>query len=505
MKRYSAPVIVLGLLTLIQLVNGLWRIGVMYQEGLRAGVRPLQFSGGLLEEIALSGLIALAAWWWLPRGERRAAAWALRFLAFAWLLALSHLVWAFQLGFFERGVTWAVLLILFVLGIPGRVASAGVQPQSFTAVEGKRHPAAVGAFIFWVLQLPHLFFPYHWTDTKDTWACRAAAFDASGGMQGIFDCLDPARPPLHSILLWLGYTNGTIEGRLLPFLMVGAFGLVLYHFVRRVAPTLAPWALLWFFMTVRVYQGAVSNYADVPVMIAITLGIFLALDQDLVPSRWHAIIFAVLAGAAAALIKRDGGALVVVATGITWWFHHRRREPRLYAALAGAVAGFALWSMRPEALHAPAVFDLRFSSIEAPALPIHLVSQAEPGASEPDPTRATAQTYVTMFYGMQGQILSHYGFSMFVPAWIILGIWVWRRNEPLSPEARLYTWLAILGWLAIVGMYVVHVSTGHPYRGSLHVIRTAFGRHLVHMFAFTLLSAAALAQVLLAPARSRAP
>jgi hypothetical protein len=61
-----------------------------------------------------------------------------------------------------------------------------------------------------------------------------------------------------------------------------------------------------------------------------------------------------------------------------------------------------------------------------------------------------------------------------------------------------------MGWLAIVGIYVVHVSTGHPYRGSLRVIRTAFGRHLVHMFVFALLSAAAMAEVLVARARARA-
>jgi hypothetical protein len=396
-----------------------------------------------------------------------------------------------------------MLLLLFGIGIPVRIRRAATDQADQAPALTLRHPALLGGLVFWLLQLPHLFFPYHWTDTKDTWACRAAAFDATGSLQGIFECLDPGRPPLQSVLLWLGHTNGTIEGRLLPFLLVGAFGLVLYRILRRVAPTLAPWGVLWFFMTVRVYQGAVSSYADVPVMIAIALGIFLAIDVDLIPSRWQAVGFAVVAGAAAALIKRDGGALILVATAALWWFLPRRRDPRLYAALVGAVVGFGIWSARPAALAAPAVYDVRIG-LETPALPIRLIAQEGVPDLQPDTTRATVQTYLTMFYGMQGQVLSHYGFGMFVPTWIILAVWVWRRREVLSPEARLHTWIALLGWLAIVGIYVVHVSTGHPYRGSLRVIRTAFGRHLVHMFVFALLSAVAMADALLAGSRRKA-
>jgi hypothetical protein len=289
-------------------------------------------------------------------------------------------------------------------------------------------------------------------------------------------------------MLWLGHTNPVMEGRLLPFLVAGAFGLVLYRLLRRVAPRFAPWGVLWFFMTVRVYQGTVSNYADVPVMMAIAMGVFLALDEKLAGSRWQAVAFAVVAGAAAALIKRDGGALIVVATAVTWWFLPRRRDPRIYAALAGAALGLVLWSARPGFLAAPHMFQL--------------VSGGA-GAITADAAGVTLQTYLTMFYGMQGQALSHYGFSMFVPLWIILAIWLWRRHEGLPPEARVHTWIALLGWLAIIGIYVVHVSTGYAYRGSLRVIRTAFGRHLVHMFVFALLSAAAMAEVLVARARAR--
>jgi hypothetical protein len=512
MKRYPPAVIVLGLGTAIQAGTALWRIGIMYQEGLAAGPRPIQLTIGLLEEVGLSLFIAFVAWWWLPRSERTGGAWAIRFIGFAWILALGQMTWVVTAGFFEHGVSWAILLLLFIAGTlirgrPGDQASL-VSSGDSVAAEETPHPAALAGAVLWLMQLPHLFFPYHWTDTRDIWACRAVAFDMRGNLTGIFDCLDPGRPPLHSVLLWLGHTNGTMEGRLLPFLLVGAFGLVIFHFFRRLAPRVAPWGLLWFFMTVRVYQGAVSNYADVPVMIAIAIGIFLALDdRKLVGSTWQAFLFALIAGMAAALIKRDGGALVFVAGGVVLVLLRRWRKPLTYAALTGAALGLVLWSIRPANLYVPSVFDPRSAAPEVsspapiplvPALPVVSIAQTDSVQQVvPDTINATVGTYVTMFYGMQGQILSHYGFGLFAPTWIILGIWVWRRKEKLPPEGRLYAWIAVLGWLAIVGIYVVHVSTGHPYRGSLRVIRTAFGRHLVHMFAFALLSAAAMAEVVL--------
>jgi hypothetical protein len=499
-KRHPALLVVLALLTAVQASTGIWRIVIMYQEGLRAGARPLVLTSGLAEEIGLSLALAVAAWWWLPAGGRTWPRWAVHFIAMGWLLAIGQLVWVLLLGFFEHGVSWGLLLLLFAAGSVRR--GRRMEPAE-PAARAKLHPALLGGIVFWLLQLPHLFFPYHWTDTKDIWACRTIAFDQTGGLAGIFSCLDPGRPPLHSILLWLGHTNPVLEGRLLPFLLVGAFGIVLYHVLRRLAPVLAPWAVLWFFMTVRVYQGAVSSYADVPVMLAIALGIFVALDGGLAASRWEGVIVGVLAGAAAALIKRDGGALIVVATALIWWFVPRRRDPRIYAALAGAAAGFLLWSIRPEHLSSPSVFDVQIGEAPVNDLPIRLVVQETVSPAPPD-TSVTVQTYLTMFYGMQGQMLSHYGFGMFVPLWIILAVWLWRRREPLTPDGRLYTWIAAMGWLAIVGIYVVHVSTGHPYRGSLRVIRTAFGRHLVHMFVFALLSAAAMAEVLVARARARA-
>ena len=502
MKRRPAILLVLGVLTAVQVGIGLWRVIDLYQVSLRKGVTPFTPAITLLDEIGLSCAIAFVAWWWLPRNGRTWHGWAVHFILAGWILAIVQLAWVLLMGFFEHGVSWATLLLLVIGGtvVRGRdVPPAALEPTV------ARPPALVGAVLFWLLQVPQLFFRYHWTDTKDIWACRTVAFDATGGLAGIFDCLDPGRPPLQSILLWLGHTNGMLEGRLLPFLMVGAFGLILYRVLRTLAPTLAPWGVLWFFMTVRVYQGAITSYADVPVMLAIAVGVLLAVRDDLVASRGLAVAGALIAGAAATLIKRDGGVLIVVAAVVTWWFAPHRRDPRVYAAVIGVILGFVMWSVRPASLATPSVFDIQIGAAEAPALPLVPVSWQE-GVPDfrPDTASATLQTYVTMFYGMQGQMISHYGFGMFVPLWIILGVWLWRQRESLSPEGRLYSWIALAGWLAIIGMYVVHVSTGHAYRGSLRVIRTAFGRHLVHMYVFALLSAVAMAEALVARARARA-
>lgn len=497
-------VILLGLLTLIQAGVGLWRIGVLFQQGQKHGVRPLVLSAGLFEEIAISLVLAVLAWWWLPSGVRTWTRWAIYFLIFAWALALVQLCWALAAGSFDRAVTLGALAILLVLGLwarsrPGAPVSHDNELPRFRLT----HPALIAALLFFLLQSPHLFFTYHWTDTTDIWACRAVAFDGRGDLSGMFDCIDPSRPPLYSVLLWLGHTNPTLEGRLLPFLMVGAFGIVVFHLLRRIAPRLAPWGLLWLFMTVRVYQGAITNYADVPVMIAIGIGAFLAAERDLIGSEWQAVIFGLVAGAAAALIKRDGIVMLGVATLILFWFSTRRASPRLYASLAGAALGVALWLFRPAHVYVPDQYTPEVAAASpmlasaAPVPVLDLVPQGDRPIQVADTIQVTPQLFVEMLYGMQGQVLSHYGYSMFVPAWIILALWVWRARVRLPPGARQWGWIGVLGWLAIVGLYAVNVLTGHAERATLYVIRTGFGRHLVHMFVFALLHATALASALI--------
>jgi hypothetical protein len=498
-QRRKAAVIVLALFTAWQLGVALWRVGIMLQEGIKHGTLPLVLGSGLAEEVGLSVVLALVAWWWLPAGRRSWPRWAIHFLVFAWSLALVQLCWAMAAGYFARGVSWATLGVLLILGSwmrtrPGADLPPAEGPPGFRLT----HPALLGALVFWLLQAPHLFFTYHWTDTRDIWACRAIGFDARGDLSGLFDCVDPSRPPLHSILLWLGHNDPTMEGRLLPFLMIGAFGLVVYHLLRKVAPRLAPWGVLWFFMTVRVYQGAVTSYADTPAMLAITIGAVLATEADLIPSTWLATVFAAVAGAAATLIKRDGAVMLMVTTAVVVWFATRRSSPRLYGALAGAALGIALWLFRPAQINVPDPYGPGIDSSSVSAAPLHPpVKVGKHKAIMPaDTMQVTPQLFVTMAFGMQGQVLSHYGYGMFVPAWIILAIWVWRARLRLPPEARRWGWMGLLGWLAIVGLYVVNVVTGHPERATLYVIRTGFGRHLVHMFVFCLLHATALGAAL---------
>ncbi|MGE0351670.1 MAG: hypothetical protein AB7I33_06910 [Gemmatimonadales bacterium] len=471
-RREQYPFVVAGVLTAIQAGTAVWRMTVMFREGLAVGFRPLVLSAGLAEELLLALAIGLAAWWWLPADERTGHGWALRFLGLVWGLALGTyvvgLVWHF-----DHRVTWALLLALSIAGAWARRShgSTGIAPP---ALAGSR-PVLWAAAAVWLLQLPHLFFPYHWTDTKDIWACRAVAFEQLG-FRGIFECLDPPRPPLQSVLLWLGHTNQTIEGRLLPFLMVGAAGLVVYRLLRELSPRLAPWGLFWFFATVRIYQGSVSNYADVPTMIAILVGIAVAADRRgvLLRSPTQAVLLAFVAGAVAALIKRDGVVMIGIGTAVVLFFQRGQWRLRSFAGVAGAAVGILAWTLRPGWLQAPPVY-----TIEPPG----------PGV---------LRVLITMLYGMQGQALSHYGYGMSIWLWAILAVWLYlRKDAPApSPTARQWTWVALVGWAGLIGIYAGQVLTGHEGRGSLYVIRTAFGRHMVHMFPFALLSAIGFAEAL---------
>src|SRR3989442_2721682 len=107
---------------------------MMLREGLAAGVRPLGPSPGLGADLLMCGLLALAAWWWLPLhasgadGPRRAAAWALRFLLVAWGLAIAHYAWGLALGRLTPSLTWPVLVFYFVGGAWVRRAPVSAAP-----------------------------------------------------------------------------------------------------------------------------------------------------------------------------------------------------------------------------------------------------------------------------------------------------------------------------------------------------------------------------------------
>ena len=490
LPRPRAAWIALGVLTAAQVGIGTWRAGVMLREGLAAGVQPFVLSG-VAGELALSVAIAALAWWWLPArgGGRSLAAWAVRFILLAWTLALAHYAFAWATGRLAPFVTLVALILLAALGAWVRRWPADASPAATSPAPDPRHPALWLAAAFWVFQLTHLVFPYHFTDAQDIWACRAFKFAEHGALTGVFDCLDPARPPLYSVMLWLGAGDPTFQGRLLPTLMVGAFGLLFYHLLRRVAPRLAPWGVLWLFVTDHVMKGAVSFYAGVPVMIAAAVAIVLAVDDGALAPRRLAIIGAVIAGAAVALIRRDGLPEFAVAGAVVMMRTRAWRGPRLWAAAAGAAVGYLTWTLRPAALHAPPLF--------APTL--------DPQA--PWTLAAAAHAMGRLLYGAQGQVFSHYGYGVFAWGWIIVAVWAASRR-PAPGNGSLARDLGLAGlaaWLATLGLYAILTFTGHPQMSTLFIIRTGFGRHLVHFYPLCLLHAVSLGERLLSAGPTASP
>jgi hypothetical protein len=494
--RSRAAWIVLGLLTAVQVGIGTWRAAVMFQQGLAAGVRPVGPSAGLGADLLLCGLLALAAWWWLPaRGHRSAAAWALRFLTLTWVVALVDYGWALATGRLAPAVTWVALGVAFIAGVWVRRTGPSPSEDRTTATEPavsrSVHPALWLALAFFLAEVPHLVFPYHYTDAVEIWACRAFKFAERGALSGIFDCLDPPPPPLHSVILWMGVGDPTFQGRLLPLLLFGAFVLLFYYLLRRVAPALAPWGLVWLLVTDHVLKGQITAYAGVPVMLAIAVAIVVATDDGaLIPTRALALTIGAVAGAAVALIRRDGLPEFVVAMGVLIWLASppQRRDWRLWAPLAGAAVGYLSWTLRPAAVHAPALF--------APTL----AAQSEAAVSA---LRAMAR----LAYGVQGQVFSHYGYGAFAWSWLIVVIWVARRGggggvggegeATRAALARRFGLAGLAGWVATYAAYAALTFLGQPHMSTLFIIHTGFGRHLVHFYPFCLLHAVASAERLL--------
>jgi len=476
--------IALGALTAAQLGIGVWRAAVMLRQGVEAGARPFVLSG-VAGEVALSALLAALAWWWLPArgsGGRSLAAWAVRFVLFAWTLALAHYVVGLATGRLAPFVTPVALVLFAALGAWVRRWSGSPGPAATSPTPDTRHPVLWLAVALWLYQLVHLPFPYHFTDAHDIWACRAFKFAEHGALTGVFDCLDPARPPLYSVLLWLGAGDPTFQGRLLPTLMVGAFAILFYRLVRRVAPRLAPWGVVWLLATDHVMKGAVSFYAGVPVMIAAVVAIALWVDDGTLAPRRLAIVGAAVLGAAVALIRRDGLPEFAVAGAVVMLRTRAWREPRLWAAAAGVAVGYLSWTLRPAVLHAPALFAPTLD----PQVPWTLAS--------------AAHAMGRLLYGAQGQVFSHYGYGVFAWGWIVLAVWAWRRAG--GPALAVTLGLAgLAAWLATLALYAILTFAGHPQMSTLFVIRTGFGRHLVHFYPLCLLHAVNLAERLL-PGRS---
>jgi hypothetical protein len=488
--------IVLGLLTATQIGIGAWRAILMFRGGLAAGVRPLAWSAGLGADLLLCGLLAVVSWWWLPsrapRDAPRWGEWGIRFLVVTWIVALSHYVWGLAAaGPLWPPLTWIVLALLFGAGTWIRRSTA---PRDISASDpAPLPPPARGtrlafgiAAAFFVAQLPHLVFTYSFTDAKTIWACRGFKLAEHGSLTGIMDCLDPARPPLHAVLLWLGMGDPTFEGRLLPLLMFGAFVLVVYQLLRRVAPRLAPWGIVWLLVTDHVFKGQVSSYTGVPEMLAIVVGLAVLIDERaLASTRRFAMLIAVVAAAAVSLTRRDGFPEFLVTVGVLMLVTRRWRDPIPWVLVAAACAAYLSWMVRPE--------ELQFG----PAFPPSLSSTAGVLLQAEGDTPSFVGRLWMLLYGAQGQVLSHYGYGVFTWGWIILTVWA-RRSlgapDPGRAPATLYGIAGISGWLATLGAYAALTLLGHPYMTSLFVLRTGFGRHLVHFFPLCLLHATAIAE-----------
>ena len=471
LPRPRAVWIALGTLTAAQVGIGTWRAGVMLREGLAAGEQPF----------VLAGVACVFA--------------ALCYAEFASMVPVAGSAYTYAYATLGELFAWIIgwdLILEYAVGAATVAHGWSAHFQEFTPLFGFAVPATVRtapllAAAFWVFQLTHLVFPYHFTDAQDIWACRAFKFAEHGALTGVFDCLDPARPPLYSVMLWLGAGDPTFQGRLLPTLMVGAFGFLFYHLLRRVAPRLAPWGVLWLFVTDHVMKGAVSFYAGVPVMIAATVAIALAVDDGALAPRRLAIIGAVIAGAAVALIRRDGLPEFAVAGAVVMMRTRAWREPRLWAAAAGAAVGYLSWTLRPAVLHAPPLF--------APTL--------DPQA--PWTLAAAAHAMGRLLYGAQGQVFSHYGYGVFAWGWIVVVVWAARRATGNLPLATLMGLAGLAAWLATLALYAILTFTGHPQMSTLFIIRTGFGRHLVHFYPLCLLHAVSLGERLLSAGPTASP
>jgi hypothetical protein len=491
-RGFRAAWIVLGVLTATQIGIGAWRTIVMLRGGLAAGVRPLQWSAGLGTDLLLCGLLAAVAWWWLPaRGRRTAAGWGLRFLLVSWLLTLTHYAWGMAAGRLWPTLTWLVLAALFGAGVwirrqdgSGDTVLSAPAPPIPPASNCRLALSIAG--VFFAAQLPHLFFTYSFTDAKTIWACRAFKLAEHGALTGIMDCADPARPPLHAVLLWLGVGDPTFEGRLLPLLMFGAFVLVFYHLLRRVAPRFAPWGVVWLLATDHVFKGQISTYSGVPEMLAIVIALAIAIDERaLAPTRRFAVLVAVVAAAAISLLRRDGFPEFLVAVGVLILVTRRWRDPIPWTLIAAASVAYLSWVLRPEALRFGPAFPPSFGSAAG------VLFQADGEAP------SVAGRLWMLLNGAQGQVLSHYGYGAFTWAWIIVTAWARRRMGPPAAGMGPAAWYGVAGltgWLATVGAYAALTLLGHPYMSSLLIMRTGFGRHLVHFFPLCLLHATAAAE-----------
>ena len=460
--------------------------------------------------ILLAALAVSARLWSGPGAER----FAIASLAHVAALALFHCAIGLVTGRLVRPATAAFLAASLAAGAVIALRRRG-RPQ---APPNPEPPPcawdAASAFVLATLMIPTVF-PYIHYDTKYIWACRAFALDQTPSLGALARCVHsyaptvgPAYPPVWSILLWLGIEDPVFQGRLLAWILLPLFALFFRARMARIDPSLAPPALLFLLVTVHVWNGAATYYADVPLMIFLVTGSLLVLGlprrgaettRSCDPSE-NALgcmgrgaettrscdrVAGTLCLCAAVLTRPDGIHYLAVVAVAAAWFGLRRKAPFPAGPFLAATAAAASWMLlRPASLHVAA---------QSPA-PNELWRSAGATAGQ-----AAWNLLLVFLYGSQGQWLSHRGYGVLFYLLAGLAVWRWRRAAPSGYDTRFFG-LVSLGFLAAVLLCFAAM----PFLNDMHVpgacrpgtnylvsymycIRTGLGRMTVHLYPFLIL------------------
>lgn len=434
---------------------------------------------------ALAGSVALIFWLivsarlWSGPGLERFAASA---LAHAAALVLFHYAIGLVTGRLFRPAT-AVFLAL------GLTAGAGVALLRRGHVQPARDPEprpaawdAASALVLATLFVPAVF-PYIHYDTKLIWACRAFALEKAPLLASLAGCLCPTYPPAWSILLWLGIDEPIFQGRLLVWLLLPLFALLFRARLARAEASLAAPALLFTLVTVHVWQGAATYYANVPLMVFLVAGSLLVLGLPRRRESGGASSGELLAGAlclgAAVLIRPDGVYyLGVVAVAAAWLRMTRRFSFPMWPFLGAALAA-ASWAFRPAPLRETASFFTHASALWRTT-----------GATAGEAVRRILLVFLN---GWQGQWLSHKGFGVVFYLFAGLALWLWRRKPGAVEDTRFFGLVSVGSLLAVMACYAAIPFFGDPRVACqpgetdylacyLSFIRVGLGRMTVHLY-----------------------
>jgi hypothetical protein len=476
-------------LVFLQASIGLYQHRVFFEEMFRFRSRlPEAHAPGagrsallVLAFVALSALWAAASRGKRPASERFAVAG----LAQIALLGLAHLAVAVaDSGRLHAGLTFPLLATsaaLAVVFLARRGPRAAAEPEARLTWWD-----AASALFLSTLFVPSVFAYIHY-DAKVIWACRAFGFANQGSLAAVAACRCPNYPPLYSILLWLGVTDPLFQGRLLPWLALVFFVLLLRTRATLLLGRWAPMAILFFVSTVHVWQGAAMYYANVPLMVFLCGGALLAWGTPIGEAGVGEKAMGALLLGAAVLVRPDGLYYlgVLVAAALLLRVAGGRSVPVAPLLAGGAFA--ALWALRPAALREPSDF---FSAATGGW---HAAGASALGAA--------LKTILVFSNGLQGQWLAHKGFG--TAMFLLAGAFVVRarrgRDEGREDGDLALFGLVTLGNLAAVAACYLAIAfvgdvwdAAQPFSGTwieayLHWVRVGLGRMTVHLYPFAVL------------------